>query len=116
VVLGTINAGFPRKALLFSQGNRIRNHEIIKRRIIPETGHFQIFGSQNVKKTDADSIFCIEETVITVRNYRHRTTVPSKIFRFLDLRQGDSLRWIAMKDGTVFIKKMDTSNDIRVEK
>ena len=58
-----------------------------------------------MKKTEPDDIICIEETTVTVRSYRHRTTVPSKIFRFLDLKQGDSLRWIAMKDGTIFIKK-----------
>ena len=55
----------------------------------------------------SDEVVCIEETTVTVRSYRHRTTVPSKIFRFLDLKQGDSLRWIAMKDGTVFIKKVN---------
>jgi bifunctional DNA-binding transcriptional regulator/antitoxin component of YhaV-PrlF toxin-antitoxin module len=57
-------------------------------------------------KLDTDDIICIEETTVTVRSYRHRTTVPSKIFRLLDIRQGDSLRWIALKDGTVFIRKV----------
>jgi bifunctional DNA-binding transcriptional regulator/antitoxin component of YhaV-PrlF toxin-antitoxin module len=61
-----------------------------------------------VKKTEPDDIICIEETTVTVRSYRHRTTVPSKIFRFLNLRQGDSLRWIAMKDGTVYIRKINS--------
>ena len=62
----------------------------------------------SVKKTKPDDIICIEETTVTVRSYRHRTTVPSKIFKYLDLKQGDSLRWIAMEDGTVFIKKVNT--------
>jgi len=57
-------------------------------------------------KLDTDDIICIEETTVTVRSYRHRTTVPSKIFRMLDIRQGDSLRWIALKDGTVYIRKV----------
>ena len=57
-------------------------------------------------KLDTDDIVCIEETTVTVRSYRHRTTVPSKIFRLLDLKQGDSLRWIAVKDGTVYIRKV----------
>ncbi len=60
-----------------------------------------------MEKTNPDDIICIEETTVTVRSYRHRTTVPSKIFKYLDLKQGDSLRWIAMNDGTVFIKKLN---------
>jgi bifunctional DNA-binding transcriptional regulator/antitoxin component of YhaV-PrlF toxin-antitoxin module len=59
-----------------------------------------------VGNISSDDIICIEETTVTVRSYRHRTTVPSKIFKLLDLKQGDSLRWIALKDGTVFIKKV----------
>jgi bifunctional DNA-binding transcriptional regulator/antitoxin component of YhaV-PrlF toxin-antitoxin module len=61
----------------------------------------------NVDDFISDDIVCIEETTVTVRSYRHRTTVPSKIFKFLDLKQGDSLRWIALKDGSVFIKKVN---------
>jgi bifunctional DNA-binding transcriptional regulator/antitoxin component of YhaV-PrlF toxin-antitoxin module len=59
-----------------------------------------------MEKLNTDDIICIEETTVTVRSYRHRTTVPSKIFRLLDIRQGDSLRWIALKDGTVYIRKV----------
>ncbi len=55
----------------------------------------------------SDDVAYIEETRVTVRSYRHRTTVPSKIFKFLDLKQGDTLRWIALKDGTVFIRKVE---------
>ncbi len=54
----------------------------------------------------SDDVAYIEETKVTVRSYRHRTTVPSKIFKFLDLKQGDTLRWIALKDGTVYIRKV----------
>jgi bifunctional DNA-binding transcriptional regulator/antitoxin component of YhaV-PrlF toxin-antitoxin module len=54
----------------------------------------------------SDDVVYIEETGVTVRSYRHRTTVPSKIFKFLDLKQGDTLRWIALKDGTVYIRKV----------
>jgi bifunctional DNA-binding transcriptional regulator/antitoxin component of YhaV-PrlF toxin-antitoxin module len=54
----------------------------------------------------SDDVAYIEETRVTVRSYRHRTTVPSKIFKFLDLKQGDTLRWIALKDGTVYIRKV----------
>jgi hypothetical protein len=59
-----------------------------------------------VDTINSDDIVSIEETTVTVRSYRHRTTVPSKIFKYLDLKQGDSLRWIALKDGTVYIRKM----------
>lgn len=60
----------------------------------------------NVVDLISDDVVCIEETSVTVRSYRHRTTVPSKIFKFLDLKQGDTLRWIAVKDGTVYIRKV----------
>ena len=58
---------------------------------------------------DSDDIICIEETAVTVRSYRHRTTIPSKIFKYLELKQGDSLRWVALRDGTVFIRKIPGS-------
>jgi bifunctional DNA-binding transcriptional regulator/antitoxin component of YhaV-PrlF toxin-antitoxin module len=47
----------------------------------------------------------MEETHITVRGYRRRTTIPSCVFKFLELGDGDVLRWVATKDGTVFINK-----------
>jgi hypothetical protein len=55
---------------------------------------------------DTDNIVAIENTHITVRGYRRRTTIPSGIFRFLDLKDGDVIRWIATKDGTVLISKI----------
>ena len=54
-----------------------------------------------------DDILSIEETKVTVRKYRHRTTVPAKIFKMLNLKDGDVLRWIAMKDGKIFMEKME---------
>jgi bifunctional DNA-binding transcriptional regulator/antitoxin component of YhaV-PrlF toxin-antitoxin module len=68
-----------------------------------------------VTKYNSDEIVCIEETTVTVRSYRHRTTVPSKIFKFLDLKQGDSLRWIAMNDGTIFIRKATSHETLKEE-
>lgn len=62
-----------------------------------------------VVKFSSDDIVSIEETTVTVRAYRHRTTIPSKIFRFLDLKQGDSLRWVALRDGTIFVRKVPGS-------
>jgi len=52
-----------------------------------------------------ENILYVEETKITVREYRHRTTVPAKIFRLLKLKDGDILRWIATKDGEIFVEK-----------
>jgi bifunctional DNA-binding transcriptional regulator/antitoxin component of YhaV-PrlF toxin-antitoxin module len=52
-----------------------------------------------------DNVLAIEETRVTVRKYRHRTTVPTKIFKLLELKDGDTLRWIAMKDGKILIEK-----------
>jgi len=57
-------------------------------------------------KLDLDEIVCMEETAITVRGYRRRTTIPSGIFKFMGLRQGDTIRWVATKDGTVFVSKV----------
>lgn len=60
---------------------------------------------------DSNDIVCIEETAVTVRSYRRRTTVPSKIFRLLEIESGDSLRWVALKDGTVYITKVEGVGD-----
>jgi len=55
-----------------------------------------------------EDVLYIEETKVTVRKYRHRTTVPSKTFKLLGLKDGDYLRWIAMKDGRIIIEKKST--------
>ncbi len=60
-----------------------------------------------MSKPNMKNVVYIDETAITVRGYRRRTTVPSKIFKFMHLAEGDSLRWIAMRDGTVFVTKAD---------
>jgi bifunctional DNA-binding transcriptional regulator/antitoxin component of YhaV-PrlF toxin-antitoxin module len=57
-------------------------------------------------KLDTDDIIAMENTHITVRGYRRRTTIPSGIFRFLDLKDGDVIRWIATKDGAVYVSKI----------
>ena len=55
-----------------------------------------------------EDVLYVEETRVTVRKYRHRTTVPAKIFKLLKLEDGDILRWIAMKDERIFIEKKST--------
>jgi bifunctional DNA-binding transcriptional regulator/antitoxin component of YhaV-PrlF toxin-antitoxin module len=57
-------------------------------------------------QVNLDDVVCIEETHVTVRGYRRRTTVPSGVFKFLDIHEGDTLRWVATKDGTVYITKI----------
>ncbi len=55
-----------------------------------------------------ENILYVEETKVTVRKYRHRTTVPSKIFKLLKVKDGDILRWIATKDGKISVEKKST--------
>jgi len=55
---------------------------------------------------DTDEIVCIEETAVTVRSYRRRTTVPSRIYKLMGMGPDDSIRWIGMKDGSVCLIKV----------
>jgi len=52
-----------------------------------------------------ENIIVLEESSVTVKGYRHRTTIPRRVFKFLKLKDKDKLRWIVMKDGTVIVKK-----------
>ncbi len=54
-----------------------------------------------------DDILCMEETTVTARSYRHRTTIPAKIFRMLRLTQGDKLRWLVLRDGSILLSKIE---------
>ncbi len=68
-------------------------------------GRVPLFYS--MPKLNSDDIVAMEDTHITVRGYRRRTTIPSGIFRFLELGDGDVIRWIATKDGTVYVSKIE---------
>ena len=68
-------------------------------------GRVPLFYS--MPKIDTDDIVAMEDTHITVRGYRRRTTIPSGIFRFLELGDGDVIRWIATKDGAVYVSKLE---------
>ena len=61
----------------------------------------------SMPKIDTDDIVAMEDTHITVRGYRRRTTIPSGVFRFLELGDGDVIRWIATKDGAVYVSKLE---------
>jgi len=53
-----------------------------------------------------ENIIIIEESSVTVRGYRHRTTIPRRVFQSLNLKDKDKLRWIVLKDGKVIVKKV----------
>ena len=57
---------------------------------------------KNIKLGD---IKFVNDTTITIRGYRRRTTVPKQIFEHLNLKDGDAIRWIIMKNGTVLVMK-----------
>jgi bifunctional DNA-binding transcriptional regulator/antitoxin component of YhaV-PrlF toxin-antitoxin module len=50
-----------------------------------------------------DDIEYISETTITIRGARRRTTVPKEIVEYLDLKDGDRIRWILFRDKTLRI-------------
>ena len=81
---------------------RIMQREIL---YINTIGRVPLFYS--MPKIDTDDIVAMEDTHITVRGYRRRTTIPSGIFRFLELGDGDVIRWIATKEGTVYVSKLE---------
>jgi len=66
-------------------------------------------------KPKFENVVAMEETAITVRGYRRRTTIPSGIFKFLGLKHGDVIRWTAMNDGTVFISVQPKKSKSRMK-
>jgi len=56
-------------------------------------------------KVELDQIRCITDTSITIRGSRRRMTVPSEVVELLKLKDGDKLRWVVFKDGSIHIKK-----------
>jgi len=57
---------------------------------------------KNIKLGD---IKFVNDATITIRGYRRRTTVPKQILEHLNLKDGDAIRWIIMKNGTVLVMK-----------
>ena len=55
---------------------------------------------------DLDTVFIVEESSVTSRGYRHRTTIPSKIYNHLNLKNKDRLRWILLENGELIVKKI----------
>jgi len=54
-----------------------------------------------------DDVKYLKETKVTIRGYRRRTTIPKEIAEMWELKDGDIIFWIAMKDGKVFLKKQE---------
>jgi bifunctional DNA-binding transcriptional regulator/antitoxin component of YhaV-PrlF toxin-antitoxin module len=48
----------------------------------------------------------INETSLTIRGTRRRTTVPKDIVDKLKLKNGDKIRWILFKDKSIAIIKV----------
>lgn len=66
-----------------------------------------VYTFYSMPQINTDEIVAMEDTHITVRGYRRRTTIPSGIFRFMELEDGDVIRWIATKDGVVYVSKLE---------
>ena len=54
-------------------------------------------------KLELEDIVHLQETTLTIRGSRRRTTVPGEIIEYLKLGNGDRIRWVLLKDGTVSI-------------
>ena len=60
----------------------------------------------NSMQIDLDEVVSITETAITIRGSRRRITVPSEIVENLELKDGDKLRWIIFKNGSIYLQKV----------
>jgi len=54
-------------------------------------------------KIDLNEIIHLQETALTVRGSRRRTTVPGEILEYLKLGDGNKIRWVLLKDGTLLV-------------
>jgi len=55
-------------------------------------------------KLELDDIVHIQETALTIRGARRRTTVPGEIVRYLGLSDGQRIRWVLLRDGTLLVQ------------
>ncbi len=58
-------------------------------------------------KIETDEIRCIKETALTIRGSRRRTTVPAEFIEIFDLKDGDKIRWIVLKNGITYVQKVE---------
>jgi bifunctional DNA-binding transcriptional regulator/antitoxin component of YhaV-PrlF toxin-antitoxin module len=59
-------------------------------------------------KIEIDDVVCLRDTAITIKGARRRITVPIEIVKLMALRDKDKVRWLALKDGTVLLKKINS--------
>ena len=55
---------------------------------------------------DMDEVKYITETSLTIRGSRRRTTVPKEIVEALRLKDQSKIRWILLKDNTIYVIKV----------
>lgn len=55
---------------------------------------------------DMDDVEHITETSLTIRGSRRRTTVPKSIVDKLKLKDGNKIRWILFRDGSIVVTKI----------
>ncbi len=88
-------------------GNNLHIHHIDGNWRNNQKENLMLFCASCHKK---DQLKDIDVSSVTVKGYRHRTTVPNKIFRYLDLKDKDKLRWILLKRGTIIVEKVTCSH------
>lgn len=54
-----------------------------------------------------DDVEHISETSLTIRGTRRRTTVPKGIVDKLKFKNGDKIRWILFKDGSIVVTRVN---------
>ena len=59
-------------------------------------------------KVDIDTVKFVSEATFMVRGARRGVTVPKAVVDTLELKNGDRLRWIVFKDGTLLLTKEGT--------
>ena len=57
-------------------------------------------------KVELENVKCIRETAITIRGSRRRITVPSEVTELFNLKDGDKVKWIVLKNHTIILTKV----------
>lgn len=52
-------------------------------------------------------VVCTGLSSVTARGFRHRTTIPSTIYRELALQDKDRLKWTLLEGKKVLVEKVD---------